>query len=281
MADSVGEQDLRAEIFDKVLKNFALEEFKMLPVCKIIKTSGWINTYFQETAADLTGGTGSAVKGIPRLANFPYGQVTWTEVNERVTKYGMDGIVSYEDAKTDEVDVLSRTALRIARAVANAVDDAVTTELATTTNTAAAGATWDNAVVALRDPVADILAGIAAMQTYNFDPISSGKGFIALHPNNYKELMLSVRGDNNYFSEEVVGNGKVQKVCGVKIIVSNGATENTVLMGISGEAMIWYEAASLSTKLIEDPGVKYTCRAWQVGVPVLANNYAAYKITSC
>ena len=281
MADSVGMQDLRAEEVDRIVKNFALEEFKMLPLCSIASTSAWKQTYYQETDSDLTGGTGSAVAGVPRLAAFPYGEVTWTETAARVLKHGMDAVISWEDAKTDAIDVMGRSLLRIARAIANSVDGVIITELATTTNTAAAVATWDAAVVADRDPVQDILAGIEGMALDNWDALS-GDGFIVLHPTNYKELMMheDVKNSSRFYSSDVTKKGKVERICGLRVIVANSSTEDVVLMGISKTAMTWYEASPLKTHVMEDPGVKFTVRAYQVGVPVLINNNAAWKITA-
>ena len=70
MADSVGMQDLRKEHFDSVVKGFALQEYRMKQVCMIQKSNSWTETYYKETAADLTGGAGSAIKEVPRLAQL-------------------------------------------------------------------------------------------------------------------------------------------------------------------------------------------------------------------
>lgn len=122
MADTTGEQDLRAENFERMVKGFALQEFKMKQLVMEQTSSAWIETYYRETATELTGGLGSAVKGIPRLANFPYGEVSWTKVQAYIEKYGMEGVISWEDATTNNIDMIARTLLRISRAVAYAVD---------------------------------------------------------------------------------------------------------------------------------------------------------------
>jgi len=282
MADTVGMQDLRGQLYDKVVKNYALREFKMLPLCSIVKTNAWKNTYYQETDSDLTGGTGSAVAGVPRLAAFPQGNPSWTQTNEYVKKYGMEVVISKEDSMLDAIDVNARALLRCARAVAYAVDAAIITELATTTNTSAAAATWDNAVVANRNPIYDILSAIEGMIIDNWDP-TNGRGYVVLHPTNYKELMSheDVKNSSRYYSSTVTENGKLEYVCGLQVVVSNSSTENTVLFGIKGDAMAWYEAEPLTTVTIDDPGVKTTIRSFTMGVPVLINNNAAYKLTAC
>ena len=113
MADTTGEQDLRAENFSRIVKGFALQEYKMKQLCMIESSSAWTETYYKETAADLTGGTGSNVKGVPRLANFPYGEVSWTKTSGRNVKHGMEGILSWEDVKTNNVPMIARTLLKI------------------------------------------------------------------------------------------------------------------------------------------------------------------------
>ena len=122
MADTTGEFDLRAENFDKIVKGFALQNYKMKQLCMIETSSAWTETYYKETAADLTkavttGITDTSLKGVPRLANFPYGEVSWTKTSGVNVKHAMEGVLSWEDIETDNVPVIARTLLRIARAV--------------------------------------------------------------------------------------------------------------------------------------------------------------------
>ena len=139
MSDSTGMADLRKENFSTIVKGFALQEYKMKQLCMIQSSNAWTETYYKETAADLTGGTGSAVKGVPRLANFPYGEVTFTKVSGRNVKHAMEGVLSWEDIKTNNVPMIARTLLRIARAVAKSVDDVIAAAiLSEAGNTAAA-----------------------------------------------------------------------------------------------------------------------------------------------
>lgn len=278
---TVGDISLRAEEVDAIVKGFALEEFKMKQVCSVVETSAWTQTYYTEGATELTGGLGSAVAGVPRLAQFPYLEANYTEVNEKLVKHAGMGIISWEDSKLDAIDITARSLLRIARAVAYSVDRAIVTELATTTNTAAAVATWDNAVVADRDPIYDILTGISAISQYNFDPYRNG--FLIMHPVDFRNMLMnqSVRNAGQFYTADVTKNGRVGQILGLTIIVSMACTENTVLMCVGQEAMTWYQAAPLQTNLEYDAGIKYTVKAWEVGVPVLINNYAAYKITAC
>ena len=163
MADSTGMADLRKENVSKIVTGFALTEYKFKSLCMVEKSSAWKETYFQETAADLTNAS-SPVEGVPRLANFPYGEVSWTEKSKRHMKHAMEGVVSYEDQRTNDIGVIARTLLRIARAIAKSVDaeiwDTLTesrTGSLTNKVTIAAGYEWDSDTLANQDPIANLL----------------------------------------------------------------------------------------------------------------------------
>src|SRR3990172_312969 len=105
MADTTGQADLRAETISKIVEGFALQKFVMKQVCMIHSSNSWKESYYRETATELTGGLGSEVKGVPRLANFPYGEVSWTKASSYLLKHGMEGVISWEDESTNEIDV--------------------------------------------------------------------------------------------------------------------------------------------------------------------------------
>ncbi len=282
MADSTGMADLRKENVSRVVVGFALQEYRLKQLCMIQSSSSWKETYFQETAADLTGGTGSAVKGVPRLANFPYGEVTWTEASNRLVKHGMEGVVSWEDAKTNEIDVIARTLLRIGRAIAKSVDDviyfAITNENG---QTVATGAPWDAAVVADRDPIQDILNAIKLIAIQNYDALA-GNGFLLLNPTDYANLLgnANIRNAGQFYTSDVTKNGRVGRLLGLSVVVSNSVDADEAAVVIAKEAMTWKSAAGLRVTSIEDPGIKWTIRAWEIGVVQVKQPNAICVITN-
>lgn len=283
MADSPGMLDLQGEIVDTVVKNYAMENFTMFQVCTVVKTSKEINTYYEETDSIIapvttTAITGTTFGGVSAGATPPQVEHSWTEVNARPVKHMADHFITWEVANLSAIDVKARMLERIAQAIAHSVDTDIITELATTTSTAAAVATWDNATESLQQPLKDILKGRAAMQVRNWK--TNGTIYIVMHPNNFMELMNNPVC-RNAGTFEILSNGVMGKIAGCTIIVNNASTENTVLMAIGQSAMTWYEAAPLTTSTKIDDGIGYTIRCWQMGIPVLVNNYAAYKITGC
>jgi len=282
MADTTGEADLRAENVSRIVKGFALQNYKLKQLCMIQKSNAWTEQYYQETAADLEAASGSniSVKGVPRLANFPYGEVSWTLASGRNLKHAMEGVISWEDGKTNAVDVIARTLLRIARAVTKSVDsDIAAAIVADAGNTTAANATWNNAVIADRDPVQDILDAKALIALDNYDP--DNNGFLLVNPTNYAELLgnANVRNAGQFWTDSVTKNGRVGRLCGLTVISSNSITEGGAQVVIAKEALTWKEVVGLQVYTITDPGIKHTIRAFEVGQIQVVNPDAICKIT--
>jgi len=280
MADSTQEADIRAENFDRIVKGFALQEYKMKQLCMLQSSNAWTETYYRETATELTGGTGSSIDGVPRLANFPYGEVTWTKVQGRNLKYAMEGVLSWEDIKTNNVPMIARTLLRIARAVTANVDGVVSAAiLASAGNTQAANATWNNAVIADRDPIQDILnaKSLIAIDRYNPDK----NGYLLVHPTNFAELLgnANIRNAGQFYTDAVTRNGIVGSLLGLTVVSTNSVTEGGAQVVVAKEACTWKAVSPLATKTIDDPGVKTTIRSWEVGQIQVVNPNAICKIT--
>jgi len=280
MADSNGMADLRAEHVSKIVKGFALQEYKMKQLCMVESSSAWTETYYKETAADLTGGATSAIKGVPRLANFPYGEVSWTKTSGVNIKHAFEGVISWEDQKTNAIGVIARTLLRIARAITKSVDTEIAANiLSEAGNTVAANATWNNAVIADRDPIQDILNGKAAIEIDNYNP--NKNGYLLVHPTNYSELLgnANIRNAGQFYTDDVTKNGVVGKLLGLTVISSNSVTEGGAQIVIAKEALTWKSVVGLTVVTIDDPGIKKTIRAFEVGQVQVTNEDAICTLT--
>lgn len=290
MADTTGEQDLRKEYIDGAVKAVALMEYKLKTLCTVDSSSAWTETYYRETNSELTGGgvaSPTTVKGIPRMAPFPYGEVSWTKVSALIEKYGMEGMISYEDAQLNNIPMIQRTILRIGRAVSFAVDSQIAaTMLASAGNTfgITVGNEWDSATVANRDPVYDILYGIQMLRADNIDALN-GNGYLCLNGTDYTNLISNskVTNSTSFKTADVVSNGVVGQICGLKIMVTEAleaTTPDVAYIVVAKEAMTWKEATPLTVLQIEDPGIKTTIRAFELGVAQMTSPNAVCKITN-
>ena len=285
MADMPGEQDLRAEDVDAIVKNYALEMFTGRQICSIVSTNAEKNTYYQETDSDITpiGTTGIPAGNFENSAGaiFEHVNHSWTETAERVKIHGATHTMDWKVWKLSAIDVKGRMLERVSRAIVLSEDTAIYTELATTTNTAAAVQTWDNATESLQQPLKDILIARSALKIANWSTTKNLK--MIIHPTNLMELLNNpvVRNAGQFYTDGVTRNGVVGKIADFDIIESNAMTENTVLFCISQTAMSLYEAQGITTKMTVEEGETITIKAFNMNVPVLINNNAAYKLTGC
>ena len=287
MADTTGQADLRAANVERMVKGFALTNYRMKELVEVNSSNSWKESYYQETAADLTGGLGSAVKGVPRLANFPYLEPSWTLKNAWLVKHGGEGVVSYEDEKTNNVDVIARTLLRVARAVVKSVDAEIynglsenDTPSAINTLALTAGYEWDSATIANRDPIQDLLNARALIDNDDYD--IDVDGFLAINPTDFANIMgnANVRNAGQFWTSDVTRNGKVGRLIGLDVIKAAAVTADKAMVGIKKICGTWKEAVPLTVVTIDDPGVKKTIRAWELGVTQLTNPNAICLITN-
>ncbi len=281
MVITVGQTDLRSETIDKTVKGFALQEYKFKQALSVVSSNSWKESYYQEGSTELTGGTGSAIKGVPRLASFPYGEPNWTKVSSYIEKYGFEGVVSMEDALTDEIDVTARTLLRISRAITKSVDDQIWTALTTAsgiqTFTLGADREWNTihsaspTTVSGANVIDDLMRAKMEIAEDNYNPENA---FLFVNPKDHRSIVswLSLKGAQfPTISGEVSNNGRAGSLAGLKIVVSNSVAVSGALVVVANEAATWKAAVPLTVKTIEDPGIKTTIRAWELGVTQVIN----------
>ena len=282
--EETGQLTLKNEHVDAVVKNFSLQEFKMYPLCNVVKTNSDKNTYYDEQDSDnqktvTTGITATTLSKTPRGAEFNILNHSWEKQSEYPSKHTGKSVILWEDFATDSFNVVGRSSLRVVRAIGLSQDTVIITELNTTTNTSAASATWDNADVSIRNPKLDILTAIEGMELENWDAIKNN-AHIVMHPTNKKECLAN-GGMGDDYENIITEKGRTEKLVGLTLISTKAQTENTVTLVIPKVAMNWYEVSPLKSQLVERFGIDYTISAFLYGVPALVNNNAAYKLTGC
>ena len=282
MADQVGMQDVRGENIERAVKGFANKLFKLRQVLLVQSSDKWTETYYRETSTPLTGGTGQAIQEVARGVRFPHVDPTWTKVQTRNIKFAATGTVFLEDKLTDAIDVQARSIFRVAEAIANAVDLYIYTQLTaegSTSGVVAAADTWNSATVANRDPIGDLLIGEAAMMANNYDVLQNG--FLLLTPKDYGSLLRNSKVINNpsFKTADVVSNGVVGQIVGLKIIVSNSVTSGECMIVYGQRAATWKSVVPLTSAVIEDKGIKFEIRSWEIGHIQITDAQGLYTIT--
>lgn len=289
MADTVGQTNLRAENVDKIVKGFAELEYKFLQAVAVQSSNAWKETYFKETATTLTAGATASIKGLPRGATPARGSQSWTRTSSYIEKFMFEDFIFEEDILTDEFDIQARTLRNISRAVAGAVDSAIWDTLTesrspSTINsvTIASGSEWDSATAANQNPLGNILAAMQSIAEDNYTEIYDG-GFLFVSPKGYSDLMnnATVRNATQSVNISDQTNGRMGRVLGLTLVVSNNVTSDYALVTAGQVAATWKEvnALKVDTTYVE-PGVKYRVRAWQYGVCQLVNPQAICLISN-
>ena len=281
----IGDTDLRGDNISRVVSGFALKLFKLRQICTMETSSNLTETYYRETAAELTAATDSArdVQGVASGALPPNLEPSWTKISTVNIKFMGQSRVFHEDALLDAIPVQRRTILRVARAIASAVDTYIYTELTAESGTSgvvASADAWDSATVANRDPIGDLLIGIAAIEANNYDVLANG--FLLLSPKDYGSLMRnkSVVNNPSFKTADVVSNGRVGNIVGLKIIVSNSVVADECMIVVGGRSCTWKTAEPLKSVVIEDQGISNLIRSWEIGHIEVTDPLGLYTITN-
>ena len=282
MADTIGEIDIRGENIEKAVKGFANKLYKLRPILKMETSSNWQESYFRETSTPLTAGGNRNVNQIARGALPPELHPSWTKVTTYNRKFMGQGTIFYEDIKTNAIATQARTMFRVAEAIVNAVDLYIYTQLTaagSTSGVVTAQDDWDSATIANRDPIGDILIGIGAMTTNNYDVKSNG--YLLVKPVDYASLLRNSKVINNpsFKTADVVSNGKVGQICGLTIIESTNVSADEAMIVMGNRAATWKGVVGLQSQVITDPGVNVKVRAWEMGHIQITDPQALYTIT--
>jgi len=279
---TIGDYDVKGENIERAVKGFANKLYKLKPILLNQSSDKWTETYYRESSTPLSAGGNRNVNDVARGALPPEVHPSWTKTSTTQKKFMAQELVFYEDKVTDAIDVQARTMFRVAEAITNAVDTyiyAQLTAVAGTSGVVTAADDWNSVTVANRDSIGDILIGIGAMGMNHYDVLTNG--YLLLSPRNYASILRDTRVVNNpsFKTADVVSNGVVGEICGLKIVQSTNVDEDEAMIIMGNRAATWKSVVGLSTTVIEDQGVSNKIRAWEMGHIQITDPMAIYTIT--
>ena len=290
MVDTFSEADNRKQVWEKDIKGFAKKRYVMKELVMVMGTSAWTNSYYQKTATSLEAGTGSAVKGISRGADFPFMERGTTLVNTVIQQYGGEGVIYWQDILTSNIAIQSETIMDVTDAVVNSIDGEIYNTLTendtpSNINTVAIGAgyEWDSATIANRDPIQNLLDAVREITIDRYPILTSGMGYLVVNETDYANLMGNTKIVNHPTFKGAMGimkNGNVAMLAGLKIKVSPVVTADKALVVMAKKCGTWKSAQALTVDVIKDPQKKYTIRASEIGLTELTDPEACCLITN-
>lgn len=282
MADTIGELDIRGQNFERAVKGFANKLYKLSQILLNENSSNNSENYYRETNTPLAAGGNRNVNDVARGALPPELHPSWTLVTTYHKKFMGQALIFYEDSLTNAINTQARAAFRVAESIVNAKDTyiyATLTAAGSTSGVVAASDDWNSATIANRDPIGDILIGEAAMMANNYDVLQNG--YLLLTPFDYGSLLRNSKVINNpsFKTADVVSNGVVGQICGLKIIVSTNVTTDECMIVMGNRAATWKGVVGLQSAVITDQGVSLKVRAWEMGHIQITDPQALYTIT--
>src|SRR3990167_125786 len=185
MVDSSSQAEIRGIDIDKLVKGFADEESVFKKFVTVSTTSAREVRWYQKTAGyldstDTTGITASQIANQGFKSRPVVVEQSWTRNTSYVRKYFVESpMISDEDIKDSDIDVLATNVRDLVRAVANQVDihiyDTITD--ATGIETTASTAGWDAG--SGQDPIKDLMVGKRKIRANGYNPEGA---VLALNP---------------------------------------------------------------------------------------------------
>lgn len=290
MADTSGMQDLRGIDIDKLAKGFADEEMVLKSYQAVSSTSAREIRWYKKTSGILdttdTSGITATYMKTDQKALAPVIEQSWTRQTSYVQKYFVESpLLSEEDIKDTDIDILATNVRDLVRAVSKQVDvriyDVLTESLSPSNiNTAAAtGTGWDDATNG--DPITDILTAKENIRTNNYNPEGA---IMYIHPTEERMLLvwlIKTKGSSipAYSSELIRSPGAVLEILGLRVVVSTNATTDYALIFVPKRACTWKEFTPITSVVINDPGLGRKIRVWCEGEALLTDPKAVHLIT--
>lgn len=299
MADKSGQADIRGLDIDKLAKGFADEANVMKKFVTMSKTKAREIRWYQKTSGflDSTDSSGITASHITNTSDksLPVAvEQSWTRNTSYVRKFFVESpLISEEDIKDSDLDILATNVRDLVRAVArqvdqriiavltNAADATPTTPLTgtvTVQNTAATADGWNDATTG--DPIADILNGKQLLRAQGYDPEGSMLGMNSAEHKHLLTYLINVKGSSiPQFSSEKVRSGVVMELLGCNVVVSENFTTDWVVQWIPSRAATWKSFSPITSTVMDEPGIGKKIRVWERGECLLTNPNAVHVIS--
>lgn len=281
MADQVGQQDIAGLDIQKLVTGFEDEAIKLRKYARQSTTSGTQIRWYQKTAGfldttDSSGITASQIDNLPSRALPFVAGPSWTRNTSYVRKYMVESeLISIEDIKTADVDVLATSVRDLVLAVERRVEAriyAVLTENDTpsTIQTISITNEWDDTTNGV--PVSDLLKAREYIENYNYN---ADNLVLFLRPDACRFLLdyiISVKGNMiPNFSSEKARSGTLLEFLGIKIVTSSVVTSDKAVVFVPNVSVAWKSLTSITSAVIDEPGIGKKVRVWEEGEALLEN----------
>lgn len=287
MADTSGMADIRGISVDKLAKGFADEQNVFKKFCTQTSTSAREIRWYQKTSgfldsADTTAITASQIANTSFRSRPVVVEQSWTRQTSYVRKYFVESpLISDEDIKDTDVDIMATLVRDLTRAVERQVDARIYTVLTTTSGvqTAAATSPWDT--IATCNPILDILNAKQLIRSYGYDPEGAIIAVNSVDHKNLLNFLISVKGSSiPSFASQKLESGVVMELLGCKLVVSENVPSDQCAIFVSQRAATWKTFTPISSVVVDDPMIGKKIRVSEEGECICTDPKASFVLTN-
>ena len=243
------------------------------------KTSGFLDS------VDTTAITGSQIANTSFRSLPVVVEQSWTRQTSYVRKYFVESpLISEEDIKDTDIDILATNIRDLVRAVANQVDTRIFNVLSESLSpsniltTAATADGWDDASTG--NPILDIMVGNQKIRAQGYDAKEVVLYINSIEHKNLLNYLINVKGSSiPSFSSQKVMTGVVMEILGNQVIVSENATTDYALQFIPNRSCTWKQFMPITSAVITDTGIGRKIRVWEEGEALLTDPKSVHLIT--
>lgn len=289
MADTSGMAEIRGLDIDKLAKGFADEEnvFKKFCVNSTTnareirwysKTSGFLSAPTNETITS----SANPIANMPERARPAVVEQSWTRCTSYIRKYFVESpLISEEDIKDCDIDILATNVRDLVRAVERQVDSRIYTQLSTAAGVQTQGAVadgWNDDVTG--DPITDLLLAKQMIRKYGYNPEGAILAINSIEHKNLIRFLINVKGSSiPAFASQKIESGVVMEILGLKVVVSENAPTDEALVFVPNRAATWKSFMPITSAVIKDEGIGRKIRVWEEGECIVTDPKACYLIT--
>jgi len=290
MADSYGQADIRGLDVDRLAKGFADEAIVLKQYCNVVTTGFTELRYYSKTAGfldstDSTGSTDSKILDVAFRAQPDVIGQSWTRNTAYVKKFFVESeLISNEDIKGADIDLIATTVRDLVRAVEHQVDLRiynVLTESDTPSNIQDITITheWDDTANAV--PVSDLLTAREYLRNYNYE---ANGAILLMRPDAARFLinhLIAVKGSSiPNFASDTVRTGVVMELLGLRLVESSVCTSDKAVVFVPNRAVTWKQFAPISSTIIDEPMIGKKIRVMEEGEAILTDPKAVVYLAN-
>jgi len=279
MADSSAQADIRGIDIQKLVTGFSEEEFTFKKLCTVTPTSAREIRWYQKTSGILATTLPTTLSNVAELAQPFVLEQSWTRNTSYVRKYFVESpMLSDEDIKDSDIDILATNINDLTRAVAAKVDariyDIITeSQTPVNINSVTSSGAWStpNFAIAI-DPIRDLLSAKQKIREASYNPEGARLLLTPAAHTNLINWLISIKGSSiPAFSSQKIESGVVMEILGLQVSVSTNVVASGACVVVPQRAVTWKSFVPITARTVDEVGIGTKIRVWEEGEGLLTD----------